>query len=267
MHNSSFPDAVDEMPAAPTPRWKRMLDISCILCASPVWLPIMVILALLVKIVSRGPVFFFQKRIGFNGRCFMMLKFRSMKMNASHDSHECYMKELIQSDRPMEKLDSADERLIPFGRIIRASGLDELPQLLNVLRGEMSLVGPRPCTPTEYEHFEEWQKERVQTLPGLTGNWQVSGKNTTTFKQMIQLDIEYTRHPSLKRDAEIILKTIPAIWTQIKAAKKAKSTPKPRDRHFIYADAALQLLAYHAAVAPGCDVDKPRNLTKSVTVE
>src|SRR5208337_4939378 len=127
-----------------------------------------------------------------------------------------HLEQLIQTDRPMTKLDaSGDPRIISFGRLLRATGLDELPQLINVLRGEMSLVGPRPCLPYEYNKYQRWQKERFDTLPGLTGLWQVGGKNKTTFTEMICLDIRYARTRTLWLDLEILLKTFPAIVVQV----------------------------------------------------
>ena len=115
----------------------------------------------------------------------------------------------------MTKLDSRrDPRLIPFGAALRATGLDELPQLINVLRGEMSIVGPRPCIPYEYELYEPWQRQRFNAVPGLTGLWQVSGKNRTTFTEMIRLDIEYSQRQSVGLDLKIVLKTLPALWQQ-----------------------------------------------------
>jgi len=128
---------------------------------------------------------------------------------------------LMKSDAPMVKLDArGDSRIIPFGLLLRSSGLDELPQLVNVLRGEMSLVGPRPCLPYECDNYLPWQRERFNTLPGLTGLWQVSGKNRTTFVEMMQLDIKYTRNKTLWLDLMIILKTIPAILGQVWHARK-----------------------------------------------
>jgi lipopolysaccharide/colanic/teichoic acid biosynthesis glycosyltransferase len=115
----------------------------------------------------------------------------------------------------MTKLDArSDPRLIPFGAALRATGLDELPQILNVLRGEMSIVGPRPCIPYEYELYEPWHRRRFDAVPGLTGLWQVSGKNRTTFDQMIRLDIDYAERASLWLDLTIMLKTLPALITQ-----------------------------------------------------
>jgi len=122
----------------------------------------------------------------------------------------------MNSDAPMIKLDSSgDSRIIPLGKILRASGLDELPQLFNVLSGEMSLIGPRPCLPYEAEQYLPWQRERFNAAPGLTGLWQVSGKNRTTFTRMIQLDIEYARNKSFWLDVKIIFKTVPALLVQI----------------------------------------------------
>jgi hypothetical protein len=131
--------------------------------------------------------------------------------------HEAHVARLMANNEPMTKLDSrGDARLIPFGRLLRAAGLDELPQLINVLRGEMSLVGPRPCLPAEYDRHLPWQKYRFQTLPGLTGLWQVSGKNRTTFSEMIDLDLQYVRKRTLWLDLKIILKTIPLVLAEAK---------------------------------------------------
>lgn len=198
------------------PRWKRTLDLACVMLTLPFWLPIMGLIVLGIEIVSPGPVFFRQERIGLGGRRFMCLKFRSMRVNAGTAVHENYLKELMESNRPMTKLDaSGDQRLIPTGRFFRATGLDELPQLFNVLRGEMSLVGPRPCTPMEYECSAAWKAKRVEAPPGLTGFWQVSGKNKTTFRQMIAMDIWYATHLSLRLDLMILLKTPQVIVAQI----------------------------------------------------
>jgi exopolysaccharide production protein ExoY len=136
----------------------------------------------------------------------------------------------MNSDVPMMKMDShGDPRIIPFGRLLRASGLDELPQLINVLFGDMSLVGPRPCVTYEYEKYLPWQRERFNTLPGLTGLWQVSGKNRTTFTEMIQLDIKYARNKTLWLDLMIIFKTVPALMIQMweTRVKKKKLRPQP----------------------------------------
>jgi len=198
------------------PRWKRMLDVTCILISSPAWLPLMIAISLWIKMISRGPVLFRQERIGYRGRRFSCLKFRSMKVNAETQSHEGYFEKLIKSESPMIKLDNrGDSRLIPWGKLFRATGLDELPQILNVLRGEMSLVGPRPCTPHEFQHYEPWQRERFNAPAGLTGYWQVNGKNKTTFREMMEMDIFYGKNMSLRLDIAIILKTPPALAIQV----------------------------------------------------
>ncbi len=146
----------------------------------------------------------------------MCLKFRSMYCNADTKLHKEHLSYLMKSGQPMVKLDKGrDPRVIPFGQVLRASGLDELPQIFNVLRGEMSLVGPRPCTVYEYEAYSPWHKQRLAAVPGLTGLWQVSGKNRTTFEQMVQLDIEYGRNLSLGRDLRILARTFGVLSGQI----------------------------------------------------
>ncbi len=194
------------------PRWKRFLDIACILLASPVVLPVALGVAILVKCVSPGPLFFRQERIGYRGRRFTCLKFRTMFVGASTAVHEAHCRQLMASDAPLTKLDEDDDpRIIPFGPVIRSMGLDELPQILNVLRGEMSLVGPRPCVPGEYDGYLPEQRRRFQALPGLTGWWQVKGKNSTSFARMIELDLEYLQRRSLRFDVRIMFQTLPLV--------------------------------------------------------
>jgi len=148
-----------------------------------------------------------------------------MKIGADNGVHKNYLQELIHSETPMTKMDSrGDTRLIPLGAWLRSTGLDELPQLVNVLRGEMSMVGPRPCIPYESENYLPWQRERFDTLPGLTGLWQVCGKNKTTFNEMINLDIAYARNKSLRLDIKIILKTIPALIAQVRETRASRKT-------------------------------------------
>jgi exopolysaccharide production protein ExoY len=205
--------AVDVQPVIPA--WKRVLDVSCILLASPILLPVGLLLALAIKIVSPGPVLFKQERVGYRGHRFLCLKFRTMKVNADTRIHQGHLVQLMKSNRPMVKLDAAgDPRLIPGGLTLRTLGLDELPQLINVLRGEMSLVGPRPCIPYEYDQYLPRYRQRCGTLPGLTGLWQVNGKNRTTFEQMMDFDIYYVNHKSLGMDLKILALTIPAIVLQ-----------------------------------------------------
>jgi lipopolysaccharide/colanic/teichoic acid biosynthesis glycosyltransferase len=197
------------------PIWKRVLDLSLLLILLPGLLLLGTCVALVVKLGSPGPVFFHQRRVGYKGREFVCFKFRTMVVNAETESHRRHTQELIKSHARMVKLDERkDPRLIPFGSLLRACGLDELPQLINVARGEMSLVGPRPCIPYECEAYEPWHWGRFDAAPGLTGLWQVSGKNRTTFEEMVRLDIDYSRRLSLWLDLGIIVKTLPAIWGQ-----------------------------------------------------
>jgi exopolysaccharide production protein ExoY len=196
--------------------WKRGIDLIAIFVSLPIWLAVFVVIALWIKLVSRGPIFFCQERLGFKGKPFKIFKFRTMEVNVETRTHEEYLEHLINANCPMTKLDaSGDPRIIFGGRVLRATGLDELPQLFNVLRKEMSLVGPRPCTPNEARCYKDWQQERFNALPGLTGYWQVNGKNKTTFSQMIEMDIYYTRYASFWLDVSILLRTVPAILGQV----------------------------------------------------
>ena len=216
------------------PGWKRVLDLGFIIATCPIWIPLMTLVMLVVKIGSRGPVFYRQERVGYQRKPFMIYKFRSMKVNAETNSHERHFASLIDDNSPMTKLDTTgDPRLIPLGRLLRATGLDELPQIFNVIRGDMSLVGPRPCLPYEFQRYERWQQERVNAAPGLTGYWQVNGKNKTTFAEMIDMDIFYAKNMSLALDLTIICKTIPAILQQVREAKIRRSQigPPPALRH------------------------------------
>ena len=213
------------------PRWKRFLDILLILLILPVLLPLGLLIVIIIRLVSAGPILFQQERVGYLGKRFMCLKFRTMYVGVDTTSHQGHLKQLIESDVPMMKMDAqGDSRIIPFGVLLRASGLDELPQLINVLRGEMSLVGPRPCLPYESEKYLPWQHERFNAVPGLTGLWQVNGKNRTTFAEMIQMDIKYSRTKTLWLDFKIIFKTVPALVIQMwemRRRKKARiSRPK-----------------------------------------
>jgi exopolysaccharide production protein ExoY len=237
-HNSLSPGGADssgQLAAANVtpdsvrvPLWKRALDISCALVAIPLLLPMILVIALIIKASSKGPVVFSQERIGLLGKRFTLYKFRTMIAGADTAAHEKHVDTLIKTNGPMTKLDArGDTRLIPLGRIIRAAGLDELPQLINVLRGEMSVVGPRPCLPNEYNCYLPQQRERFRTLPGLTGLWQVSGKNRTTFSEMIDCDIQYVRTQSLWLDLKIISKTIPALVFEVKDIQSPSTSTTP----------------------------------------
>jgi lipopolysaccharide/colanic/teichoic acid biosynthesis glycosyltransferase len=200
------------------PLWKDILDVLVALIALILLSPLFLLIGVYIKIVDPGPAFFRQERLGFRGKKFECWKFRTMKVNNDAAAHEEYLKSLIRGgDQAMVKLDERkDPRIIPLGWILRQSGLDELPQLVNVLRGDMSLVGPRPCLPYEAKEYDQWHTERFDSAPGLTGLWQVSGKNRTTFKDMMRFDIRYSRRVSLWMEIQILFKTFPAIAQQIR---------------------------------------------------
>jgi lipopolysaccharide/colanic/teichoic acid biosynthesis glycosyltransferase len=226
--------------------WKRPLDLVLIVLTLPLWFPVMAIVALWVRLVSTGPVFYWQERIGFRGQRFTMFKFRSMKVSAETSPHETYFAHLIESDAPMTKLDAVgDSRLIPLGAFMRAAGLDELPQIFNVIRGEMSLVGPRPCTPYELRHYQADHLGRVNVPPGLTGYWQVNGKNRTTFSEMITMDLFYARNSSLLLDLEILVRTGPVLADQLLGVRTA-SKFKAAARKFL----SRQFTTAHPSVIP-----------------
>ena len=219
----------------PIPAWKRMLDVTLILMAMPLLIPIGIIIYCFIKIASPGPAFFRQQRVGYLRRKFMCVKFRTMKVDADTGVHQAHLRQLMTANQPTRKLDCAgDKRLIAGGVWLRAMGVDELPQLFNVLCGDMSLVGPRPCTPYEFELFSESHKQRCQVPPGLTGLWQISGKNKTTFEQMMELDLKYLREKSLWLDMKIIALTFPAVmklvWEMKIWAKLRSLTPDPVEK-------------------------------------
>jgi lipopolysaccharide/colanic/teichoic acid biosynthesis glycosyltransferase len=209
----------------PVPLWKRCSDIFCILLSLPVTLPSMAAVMLWIKFVSHGPVLFRQERIGRNGKRFVLYKFRSMKMHADTSRHNNHFTHLVRSDSPMVKLDLLrDSRMIQGGCFLRAAGLDELPQLFNVLRGEMSLVGPRPCLPEEFHLFTPEQMERFAALPGLTGIWQITGKGVSTFSEMNAMDAHYVHQSSPSLDLKIIMRTPYTLaWQMYKAFQQYRA--------------------------------------------
>jgi exopolysaccharide biosynthesis polyprenyl glycosylphosphotransferase len=189
---------------------KRAFDIFASAIALACLSPLMIVVALLVKLTSRGPVLFKQDRVGLHGRSFHMLKFRSMIANAE----ELKAKLMAQNEQqgPVFKM-TRDPRITTVGRFIRKYSIDELPQLLNVLRGEMSVVGPRPPIPSEVAKYEAWQRRRLSVRPGLTCVWQVSGRNEISFEEWMYLDMQYIDHWSLAQDFQLILKTVPIVLT------------------------------------------------------
>jgi len=207
------------------PFWKRGIDVLGAVLLLILLFPLFIMIAGLIKIVSPGPVFFKQKRVGYQGKLFDCLKFRTMTVNADTSVHEQYVCQLTCSEKPMTKLDMEDDaRIIPLGNLLRVSALDELPQLINIIRGEMSLIGPRPCLPYEAMNYLIWQQKRFYAVPGLTGFWQVNGKNRTTFKEMIRMDIRYVKEMSLWLDMKILIGTIPAVFTQVAQYMAEKKT-------------------------------------------
>jgi undecaprenyl-phosphate galactose phosphotransferase len=198
--------------------FKRTFDFGVALVTLIALLPLFLVVALAIKLDSRGPVFFRQVRIGKNGVPFKLYKFRSMTIGADNDEErKRQMKEFIKTKRagpPSDVLSTKivnEARVTAVGKWLRKLSLDEFPQLINVLRGEMSIVGPRPCLPYEWEQYEEWHKRRLSVLPGLTGMWQVAGRSVVSFEDMVILDLHYIQNASLVLDLRVMLKTIPVI--------------------------------------------------------
>lgn len=185
---------------------KRSLDVILSFLGLILLTPLFLLLAILIKVEDpKGPVFFSQTRVGKNGKLFKMYKFRSMVRNAEERLSELIHQSDVQG--AMFKM-KHDPRITKVGRVIRKSSLDELPQLLNVLRGDMSLVGPRPPLPREVSEYTSYDMQRLLVIPGCTGLWQVSGRNHIGFQEMVELDLKYIRERSLKKDVYILLKTV-----------------------------------------------------------
>jgi exopolysaccharide biosynthesis polyprenyl glycosylphosphotransferase len=193
---------------------KHSLDTLMTLPGFVALLPLTLSIAAVIKVESKGPVLYSAKAIGRNGQLFSMYKFRSMQANTSHEMHKDYVSRLIKgqigttgsADKPLKITN--DPRVTRVGRILRKTSLDELPQLINVLKGEMSLVGPRPCLPYEYEIYKEWHKKRTIVRPGITGLWQVAGRSQVAFEDMILLDLYYIYNRSVMMDFNILWETI-----------------------------------------------------------
>jgi exopolysaccharide biosynthesis polyprenyl glycosylphosphotransferase len=170
--------------------------------------PVMLGISLLVKVTSKGPIFFRQERSGLNGKRFLMYKFRTMVENA--DQMKDSLQEKNEMDGPVFKI-TDDPRLTRLGKILRKTSLDELPQVFNVLKGEMALVGPRPPLPKEVSRYDLWQRRKLSMKPGLTCLWQISGRNDINFERWMKMDLEYIDNWSLWLDTKILFKTIPAV--------------------------------------------------------
>jgi lipopolysaccharide/colanic/teichoic acid biosynthesis glycosyltransferase len=188
----------------------RALDLVVTLLALCLLAPLLLLIALLVKLDSPGPVLFRQRRLGRDRRPFLVAKFRTMHHGADHKVHRDYILGLIESGTPAPKLVS-DARVTRVGNFLRRTSLDELPQLWNVLRGDMSLVGPRPPIPYEVEHYPPHWFARFAVKPGVTGLWQVSGRSEVSLEHMIALDMDYVRRRSLILNLWILLRTAPAV--------------------------------------------------------
>jgi len=202
------------------PAAKRCLDIICAAVLLACLSPLMAVIALAIWLDSPGPIVFRQTRVGKWGKEFTMLKFRSMFAEADKTTHAAFAKEYINghatpgsSDEKGEPVfkPNGDKRITRVGKWLRRTSLDELPQLLNVLRGEMSLVGPRPAVPYEVSEYCKWHLQRLAVLPGLTGLAQISGRSGLTFEKIVRLDLEYIRHRSLFLDVAILIKTVPVV--------------------------------------------------------
>ena len=217
--NSSAPRVCTEPPEMlfqrRLPTWKRAMDIVLAGAALVILSPLWAAAAMTIMLVSPGSPLLRQKRVGCQGRSFTIWKFRTMRIGVDTDVHRQHLKTLMTDDVPLTKLDTkGDPRIIPLGNFIRACCLDELPQLINVLRGDMSLIGPRPSLAFEVSQYRPWQRMRSDTLPGMTGLWQVSGKNKTTFREMMRLDVAYVRGLSLGLDVRIFLRTFPTVVSE-----------------------------------------------------
>jgi len=190
---------------------KRIVDVLGASFALVVLTPLILVLAIIIRITTHGPVFYRSKRIGRGGREFTFYKLRSMVKDAH--SRRDHLTHLNEADGPVFKI-ARDPRITPIGRFMRSTSLDEVPQFWNVLRGDMSLVGPRPPIPEEVAQYEPWQLRRLDVRPGLTCLWQISGRSRIGFQEWMRLDLEYIRHRSLKLDLKILLRTIPAVLSR-----------------------------------------------------
>jgi len=196
---------------------KHGLDALITLPACALLLPFFLLVGLAIKLNSPGPVFYRATAIGKGGKRFVMYKFRSMRVDTDSTVHKDYVTKLIKGEiRPEGNQGKAlkitdDPRITWVGKILRKTSMDELPQLLNVLKGDMSLVGPRPCLPYEYEIYQDWHKKRLSIRPGITGLWQVAGRSEVAFEDMVVLDLYYLYNRSLSMDMNIVYETVFAV--------------------------------------------------------
>jgi lipopolysaccharide/colanic/teichoic acid biosynthesis glycosyltransferase len=199
---------------------KRSIDVMAALLVIVIGFPFYLAVALLIKLTSRGPVFYSQLRIGEHGEVFTLHKFRTMRQGADDSIHREFARSFIEGRMSNSSLDEKapsvykltnDPRVTSVGNFLRKTSLDELPQFINILKGEMTIVGPRPPLQDELEYYEEWHKLRLEVKPGLTGLWQVSGRSSVPFNEMVKLDLYYIEHWTLLLDFKIMLRTIPVM--------------------------------------------------------
>ncbi|MFN8457496.1 MAG: sugar transferase [Anaerolineae bacterium] len=195
---------------------KRLFEVVVCLLLMPIIVPFGLLIALVIRLTSPGPVMFIQERIGKGGRPFKMYKFRTLNHNVNKVDHQAFMKAFVnghvqdQNESQVFKPFKSNE-VTKIGRLLRKTSLDELPQLINVLRGEMSFVGPRPNVPWEVEEYHGWHKERLEVLPGITGLAQVRGRSGITFDRIVEYDIEYVEKQSVLLDIKIIWWTVASV--------------------------------------------------------
>jgi lipopolysaccharide/colanic/teichoic acid biosynthesis glycosyltransferase len=202
---------------------KRLIDVATSMIALLVGFPLWLLIAMLIKATSRGPVLYRTTTLGLRGRPFVIYKFRTMRAGASEALHREWITRYVLDDQPFSVRESSngvvkpvykvvgDPRVTSFGAFLRRSGLDEVPQFVNVLRGEMSVVGPRSPRPFEYEHYTPWARQRVNVMPGITGLYQVTARSAASFTEMVALDLEYARRRSTRLDLSIMMRTVPVM--------------------------------------------------------
>jgi lipopolysaccharide/colanic/teichoic acid biosynthesis glycosyltransferase len=192
---------------------KRVLDLGITIMILPFTIPLMALITVLIRLDSPGPALFKQRRVGKDGRIFQIYKFRTMSHNLDNTHHRVFMKAFVQgeigdgNDGQTVYKPYTDSQVTRLGRILRKTSLDELPQLFNILKGEMSVIGPRPNVEWEAQYYKEWHKERLAVLPGITGLAQVNGRSEINFDTIARYDIEYARAQSLLLDLQILLRT------------------------------------------------------------
>jgi lipopolysaccharide/colanic/teichoic acid biosynthesis glycosyltransferase len=206
--DSAASASIDALLAQSTPAWKRTIDVVGAVTGLVLLAPLLLLVAAAIKLTSRGPAFYSQEREGLGGQRFQIYKLRTMRLNA--EMHQSALRDYSEQDGPAFKMRD-DPRTTWIGRWLRMTSLDELPQLWNVLRGEMSLVGPRPLPTSESLECLPWQRQRLWVAPGMTCIWQVRGRSTVTFEQWMRMDLQYLRRRSLLCDLHLLLTTGPSI--------------------------------------------------------